>query len=403
MDRPALASDPSPATDPLSDRALCALVDRLLLEQGRLDPLELLLAAGLLGYQDYEAWRTGRRADIEGALHRPPAEVAGLLERAGAYARGQRLAAVPVEHRGWGGFDRPLQIGNDPGLVQGCAHLLVPPPDRHQMDLFHDSSALLLEEEIRRSLAERRIDSARDQLARLMRQDPHHVRVRGFLRLIQTVDETGSGNAEERLGELDGLEPLARQLLGHRARDFLAPLWTDLAERLSGQPFDHAAPRLHASHAWARAGRWLAVCESIESEPCWRAEPDLVLAHAEGAWRLGLIAAAHRDWAGLCWEHPEVAERVLGSSAFPDQRLAGLWKRFLDLDDELETEDFPAWLLLQDRGAAATTPDAAPQEDRGAAYRLLHRLVTGEDRIELRRELSEAHPALLGLYLRKRG
>jgi len=388
-----------PAAEPISDRDLCALVDGLLLEQGRLDPLGLLLAAGLLAYQDYEAWRTGRRAGIEDALHRPPAEVSILLERSGAYARRQGLAAVPSDHRGWGAFDRPLQVGNDPRLVEACAHVFAPPPDRHQMDLFHDSSALLLEEEIRRSLADRRIDRARDQLARLMRQDPHHTRVRGFLRLIQSVDETGSGSAKERLGELDGLEPLARQLLGHRARDFLAPLWTDLAERLSGQPFDQAAPRLHASHAWARAGRWDAVRESIESEPDWLAEPALVLAHAEGAWRLGLVAAAHRDWVGLCWDHPDAAERAIGSATFPDQHLAGHWKRFLDLDDELETEDFPAWFLLQDRGAAATTPDAAPEDDRGAAYRLLHRLVTGDDRIELRRELSEIHPALLRMYL----
>jgi|GEM_PF-3050322 len=39
----------------LPDNALRSLADRLLLEQGRLDPLELLLADNLPAYADYEA------------------------------------------------------------------------------------------------------------------------------------------------------------------------------------------------------------------------------------------------------------------------------------------------------------------------------------------------------------
>ena len=65
-----------PSTNRLpSDKELKTLVDRLLLEQGRLDPLELLLAADLLDYQDYEAWRMGRKPDIQGALPASPADL----------------------------------------------------------------------------------------------------------------------------------------------------------------------------------------------------------------------------------------------------------------------------------------------------------------------------------------
>lgn len=112
--------------EPLPDRDLLALVDRLLLEQGRLDPFELLLAAGLLAYQDYEAWRMGRMPDIQGALSVAPGEAAGLLERAAAYARGQKLAATSLEHNGWGGLDQPLRIGTDAGLIRGCAAAFAP-------------------------------------------------------------------------------------------------------------------------------------------------------------------------------------------------------------------------------------------------------------------------------------
>ena len=45
----------------LSQKGIQGLVDRLLLEQGRIDPFELLLASGLLAYEDYDDWRSLRR------------------------------------------------------------------------------------------------------------------------------------------------------------------------------------------------------------------------------------------------------------------------------------------------------------------------------------------------------
>ena len=69
----------------LSDKDLGALVDRLLLEQGRLDPLELLLAADVLAYEDYEAWRMGQRPGIQSALRAAP----------GRPGRTQPAAAAP--------------------------------------------------------------------------------------------------------------------------------------------------------------------------------------------------------------------------------------------------------------------------------------------------------------------
>jgi len=386
----------------LFDQELKALVDRLVLEQGRLDPPELLLAADLLAYEDYEAWRMGRRPDIQGALRMAPADAAGLLERAGAYAAGQRLAAAPLEHAGWGHLGAPLRIGDDARLVRACSAAFAPPPDRRQPDLFQDSTRLLLEEEIRRALVERRTDRAREQVARLMRQDPGHRRLRGFLRLVQVIDDGDAASPEARLGELVALEPLARELLGHRDRDFLAPLWSALAGSLAGRAFQPDSPGLHASFAWARAGRWDAAREAVEAELDWRGEPALLLVHAEACWRRRDRAAARRDWLWLCWEHPAEAERVFASNRAPDPRLGELWSRFGDLDPPLDTEDFPAWLLLQEPVAASPPPEAAPPDDRGAVYRLLYRLVSAEDDIEWRRQLSELHPNLFRLFLSRR-
>jgi hypothetical protein len=387
-------------TEVASDKELKARVDQLILAQGRLDPLELLLAEGWLAYDDYERWRTGRAPDLQGQLQVKPDEAAALLEGAGAYARAQRLAPEPLEHRGWGADDRSLRIGAHSGLTRGCAVAYAPPADRPQLDLFQDSSGLLLEDEIRQALVERRIQTARAALTRLMARDPANRHLRGFLRLIQGADEGELPAPKSRLLDLESIEPVARDLLGHRARDYLAPLWAAFAESLFGRGFDPRAPRLHASFGWARAGHWQRVREAVESETQWRRLPLLVLRHAEACWRTRRLAEARRDWMRLCWEWPRELERAIGAARFPDPRLADLWHQFGDADLELDTEDFPAWLLLEDPGAAAKVPpSSAPPDETGETYRLLYRLVSGEGDIDLRRALYERHPELLELFL----
>ena len=382
-----------------------ALVDRLLLEHGRLEPMELLLAADLLGYEDYEAWRLGQRSDLQGALRIGPDEAAELLRRAAAYASGQRLAPNDVEYRGWGGADRPLSIGSHEGFVAACAIAYAPPADRAQLDLFQDTSAVLAEEEIRRALAERRMEDARRQMGRLIQQNPRHSRLGGYLQLVQAIDEGGAAGAArpaDRLGELEAIERLAEELLGHRARDLVTPLWVGFAEQLSGQAFAPEHPQLHASHAWARAGRWDAVRAAVEAEVDWCDHPVLVLSHGEACWRQRRTAAAWRDWMWLCWEHPSAAEHAFAYRAFPDRRLSDHWSRFGDLDQAVATEDFPAWLLIADPAAAAVPPEAAPSDERGAAYRLLHALTGDGDTIARRQGLAEVHPGLLETFLAAR-
>ncbi|NEV60775.1 hypothetical protein [Thiorhodococcus minor] len=390
-----------------SHKEIQALVDRLLLEQGRLDPFELLLAADLLAYEDYEAWRTGARPDLESVLHGSPAEIAELLEQAADYARRQKLEPTPLAHGAWGGASTRLSVGPSRKLEKACAESWAPAAERMQLDLFHDSSERLLEEAIRLALAERRLDAARAQVSQLAREHPRHPDLRGYLRLIQCLDDSAVASpgmrAADRIAELEGIEPLARQLLGHRARDLLAVLWAALAERLDDRDFDPADPRLHPSHAWARAGRWEAVRASIECVEHWADWALLLERHAEAAWRRRDIAAARQDWLRLCWEYPPEAERLLRGANFPDPWLARLWRDFEDLEALLETEDFPAWLLLQESvGAPPPPPERAPADERGDPYRLLHLMVSGDDDIALRRQLDEIHPELLRQYLRRR-
>jgi hypothetical protein len=388
-----------------------ALTDRLLLEQGRLDPLELLLAADLISYADYEAWRLGRRPDLQGALRAPTAKVIELLTLAGDYARGQGLGALPLEHLGWERMDGALTIGPDPELTRLCAAVYAPPADRPQLDLFQDSSGLLIEAEIRHALGSRRAQGAQEGIGRLMQQEPGNRRIAGYLRLAQALEETTAGPGEggagvdpaRRLDEIQEIQPLAVQLLGARARDLLALLWTDLAGRLADRPFDPRRPRLHAAECWAAAGRWEDARAAVESDPRWRDRPELIGLHARASWQRRDVQAARRDWLVLCWEHPGAAERSLASRELPDARLAELWSDFQDADVDLDTEDFPAWLLVREPAWASwLPPSTAPADQRGEPFRLLHRLAGHGDDIEARRALGDVHPGLLELYLAAR-
>jgi hypothetical protein len=341
---------------------------------------------------------------LQAALRVPADAAAALLERAGGYAAAQRLAAEPLEHRAWGASDRILPIGPDAALTRACASAYAPPAGRVQLDLFHDSRDQLLEEAVRAALTARRIDAAHAALTRLMGLDPRHPRVRRYLGLMQSLEALPALQLAARLDELESVEPEARDLLGHRARDLLAPLWATLAEGLAARPFDPASPRLHAGYAWARAGRYPQARAALESQPQWQQSPALLIAHAQACRRMVDLAAVRRDWALLCWQHPAQAAQALDAKELPDPRMLQLWRQFGDTDLDLATTDFPAWLLLADPGtAAAVPPDLAPAGACGDTYRLLHRLASGEDTIAVRKALAEAAPELLRLYLDRLG
>jgi hypothetical protein len=262
-------------TDPsaLSAALLASLVERLILEQQRLEPLELLLAAGVLAYPDYEAWRLGQRADLEDALRLPLAETLALLRQAEEQARSTGLVAAAVDYRRWGDDAAPLHVGPSPALQRALATLYAPPPDRRQLDLFYDSGPLVAEDALREAVLARRFGAARDACERLRGLAPAHARLGDWQRLIDALDptarNTGAG-AALLLHEIDAITPTAERLLGRRARDCLALLWAELADAADGSGFDPAAPRLHASHALAWLGRWQEVRAAVEAEPGWR-------------------------------------------------------------------------------------------------------------------------------------
>jgi len=380
-------------------RDTLSLADRLLLEHGELDPFECLLGLGFIDPADYEDWRHRRRPDLQSALRRPVDEAFAALEQAQAYVLAQGLRAETRTPRAWSESPNDLDIGPSAALMQACTRHMARPGERAQGDLFQDSAQSLAVQAIKTALAEHSFDAASEAIERLRRIAPAGSDIEDYRYLIEVVAPSSSTPAE-RLRELEeSIAPLALRRLGAWARDYLTPLWADLAQRLAGVPFSPAAPQLHASYAWARAYDWPQVAQVIETE-AHATEHALLLARlAESYARRRLREKARSAWTRLYWEHPQEAPALLAQST-GDPWLAQRWWEFAALDPELAPNDFPAWLLFADLKQRDHVPPAlAPDNAAGQVYEAVHRLVETDGELSARVALHALRPDLLKLYL----
>ncbi len=377
-----------------------AAIDRLLMEQGEVAPVEVLLAIGCLAYRDYEAWREGRVAFLEDVLQCSPEEVRRLLQEVGARALAHGLRAEEHSYAHWAG-PQPLRCsrGSEEPLFLTRYR---PPSDRAQLDLFYDSREAVLVNGLRLALAARRTDEAARLLGEIRRALPGHRQKGLFECLVAAQADLGApvGDPAAELEQLlSRIEPAAREALGPQARDFLVPHWRRLAGALAGRPFDAERPEIHGSFAAARAEDSDAARQAVEAESAWRSEPVLIQRHAVACERLGERQAALADWCLLCWDFPASAPDALPESGL----LGAAWADFQDLEPPLEAPDFPAWLVLQ--GTASFAP---PQAANAAARETFERIqwlaaqpaaAPDERVLAARRELRARHPRLFDLYM----
>ncbi len=379
-----------------------ALVSDLLLEQGRYDPIELLLAEGRLAYEDYEQWRGAAGGYLEEALFGDPERTRAMLEQAARHARALGLEPERQQYLAWGGSERrSLACARDTDFDGLLRTRYRRPDDQPQLDLFMDSGSTVLANAVTRALAGRDAAEAQRALQRLRDGDPGHARLGQLERLVESARSVDLPVTDP-AAELETLErqlvPLAEDLLGADARHFLAPLWRRLGQALLGLGFDPERPRLHASHTAERLGDWQGVVAAVEAEPDWRRQPELLRRHACARERLHEPWPALASWMLLCWRFPAQAEAI-GRDAAPEWRAQ--WREFGELEPELPGEDFPAWLLLRRPGLAARldaeTLGAAP-DTFGSICRLLSE-DAGGGTMEARRALKNADPDLFTHYL----
>jgi hypothetical protein len=387
------------------DPQVQAILDQLLLEQSAYEPLDLLLAQGLLLYTDYEDWRAGNPPRLEERLRGPGAEA--LLEQAGRYARALGLESERRTYRDWSGDDaggRELVFSRDAQRQQAFACRYCKPADAPQLDLFMDTGETLLANGVVRALGERDLRGAARQLQRLVATNPAHAQRADLEQLLEAARSAREPPADP-LAALADLEqrllPLAERRLGGYARHFLPPLWRRLTQALAGRRFDPVHPERHPSYTALRAEDWREVVEFVEAEPNWQRQPYLLRRHARACGRQGRDPESLWNWFQLCWGWPDQAD-AFGREAEPAWRRD--WPAFLDLEPELVWSEFPAWLLLHHPALARAVPEAEVPA-AGAGFGQVRALLSldadrlNQDLIARRAELKQQHPDLFHHYL----
>lgn len=405
------------------DSALQKQVDDQLLEQGAFTVLELLLASGRLAYSDYESWRRQEIEFLDSVLMGSPEKIRLQIEQSVNYARNIGLVEQQQEFTAWHTdaptSNKPLRISAQAQLHRLIAGRFIPAQQAPQMDLFLDNPVAALTNGIARALATTNTADAQRQLDRLYEIAPNHSDLAGFDRLVAALGRLDHPveDAREALDFLLDTAPTAKKLLGSTWRELLTPLWRQLADALEGQPFSADEPHLHRSFALGQSQDWASVSACVLKEKDWWRQPALCLLLAQsGAFQHRRVESL-TGWFALCWHAPAQAAEALNKPQQPDAGVGASWQEFLATEDDLADDDsddasltpgdFPAWMLLHERGLAQQmSVDLARTKTPGEEhYRCVHRWLEArraqkkDEELAQRKALQASHP-LLFRYLK---
>ena len=281
-----------------------------------------------------------------------------------------------------------------------------------QLDLFHDNPKTVARNKLREGLSARDSGRSRIALERLSVLDPLHGLATDVRTLIAVMEAPTPEGQEQGFERIHSLEqewlPAAEALLGaDGSRDFLAPVWRCIGQAIESAPFDPAFPKRHASWAYQQGRDWTNVQCSVLTVQGYETIPVLLARLAEAEWRLGNRMQAVDHWFTLCWRSAAAFEQLVEEPDFPDEGVAAAWRRAqdADLEPELSSAWFPAWMLLEEPMLARQGAAREGQDTPSRAFQVVRKLLTTgpEDpsTLSLRRDLRALHPGLLASFLKK--
>ncbi len=372
-----------------------------MLEQGEYIPLEFLLAEGCLLYSDYEQWRNGKLQLLDEKLSGDLPQIRKGLTRAVIYARALGLEPTPLDYHSWGG-SAALRFSSDHLLNSLFHEGYCKSEEQPQLDLFMDTTGANLANDIVMALGRRDAAAAAELLEKLHHTDPGQHRLGKLELLLDAMQQQDLPitDPEEELADLqDEIQPLALEILGRESRPFMEPLWRRLGEVLEDRKFDPQQAELHRSYTALRNLDWIAVIEAVEAETDWRSHAVLLQRHGRACEQLQRPVEAMLDRFQLCWRIPEQAALALTDAAFD---LIQAWELFQNLESELETSHFPAWLLIIRPGLSSRLP--LPVVEAPTDFQLLYALQRqkdglGSEAMRLRGELKALNPALFHHFI----
>ena len=400
-----------------------AQVEREINEQSSFNPMDWLIDNGRLMYGDYEKWRNGDIHNLDDCLLGNVKKISQQLTLAISHAESLGMVKEDVRFSAWtGSSTSPLTISRSSSLAQLLSCRLIRVNDTPQLDLFFDNPVVFIENGLRDALSSRNLEQAQRLLNQLSEQDPNHKQLSQFENLVayaahmsnDLVSQDSSSGAlfseelflEELSGLEDIIEPLAKDCLLEKARDFVIPAWRRLAFAQEGIDFDASNPKHHASYSWKKALDWTETKKSVETVGGYKAHYDLCHSLASAEYFLQHRENSFSLWCQLCWLNADKVEEDIQIQ--PDYSLLETWNRFIDQDEEMAPVWFPAWLLLSEPGLAHHIQPEPTDEDSFPAQQAFNILLTlfskkhaDTEEMELRKQLNNIEPRILNLYQRR--
>lgn len=382
-------------------------IDQHISQQGNFCLIDWLLSDNLLHYSSYESWRYGQLEYLDDSFLLENISLSELLVAAQTHCQSLGLQSQSHVFYRWGGQHHVgLVASKNDKYHQQLTQQWLRPQDLPQLDLFMDNTAIIVENALREALSGRRFDHAQQQLHRLIELNPEHLRLGGYQDMInyglhmqdnEVIDEQAFKI------ELQGLQqealPLAQEVLGGQARDYLAFAWRRLANNFNMLPFDSQEPELHRSFALAQIPDWLSIEQCLLDDNMLYQQPVLMERLATAYIALQQDGKGLLLWCLMIDLHPEYAEAAI--ERHRGQAVHQLWEDFWAYDDVWPSAFFTAFILASQPGLVHLVDSFIPLKLRAscAMVTLLRCYLAGENEIAAREGLQAVSPALLRMYM----
>lgn len=287
-----------------------------------------------------------------------------------------------------------------------------------QLDLFLDSRAVVLANEVAEHLLTRDAAGAFWPLLALEREGADHPSLPALRVLTHFARDwrpvAGPPVEIARLvAQLERqVEPAAAVALGGRGAALVRSYYRELAARTDGLPFESEHADAHAAALWLRCGDFAAAEQAVQRIQAWQDRPEALRWCSLARYGLRGLAAARPALFALAWRAPAQVDRLVAELA--DDALQGDWAAFESSDWPATAHAelpawFPAWYVVQHPGTAEAIALAGTHDSRAAsAAELVVRILALEREgnspqlLRLRAGLREFNPDLFSHYMAHR-
>lgn len=388
-------------------------LDQHLSNHGNFCLIDWLLLDGILAYSDYEAWRYVQRDHLDTCLALKKGQLNTLFIDASTHCQSLGLVAETQTLYPWDKQrETPLSASSSSTKHRQLTQKWLPGKAAPQLDLFIDNAAAIAENHLREALINRQWESTEHYLNKMAALNPMQSTLGAYQGLVSYAQHMAAcpGVAAEAVQtELSGLEnevePLAREVLGQQARDFLSVAWRRLARGMSASPADPDIAHKHPSYALMKIPDWQALQHCLLADTALYRHPVLLARLATSYSATRQDRKALLLWCLVADGFPEQLPELLEQHT--QQAIYTLWEDFQALFEYREGVEvlFAAYVVLKRPALLAVGHSFQSLQHNAsqAAIDLALCRQQNKDEIAAREALKAASPVLLSSYLKDHG